>query len=45
MRVDYPTLRKTVAALTEGETDSVALTAKQAGQCSRCVNRKLDFIE
>lgn len=27
MRVDYPTLRKTVAALTAGETDTVALMA------------------
>ena len=27
MRVDYPTLHKTVAALTDGETDAVALMA------------------
>ena len=30
MRVDYPTLAKTIAALTEGETDSVALMATVA---------------
>ena len=30
MRIDYPTLAKTIAALTEGETDSVALMATVA---------------
>ena len=30
MTVDYPTLTKTIAALTEGETDSVALMATLA---------------
>jgi GAF domain-containing protein len=30
MRVDYPTLQNTIAALTEGETDSVALMATLA---------------
>ncbi|WP_026352530.1 GAF domain-containing protein [Yoonia vestfoldensis] len=30
MPVDYPTLHKTIAALTEGETDSVALMATVA---------------
>lgn len=30
MRVDYPTLHKTIAALTEGETDTVALMATLA---------------
>jgi GAF domain-containing protein len=30
MRVDYPSLQKTIAALTEGETDSVALMATVA---------------
>ncbi|WP_322891986.1 MULTISPECIES: GAF domain-containing protein [unclassified Yoonia] len=30
MRVDYPTLHKTIAALTEGEADSVALMATVA---------------
>ena len=30
MQVDYPTLAKTVAALTEGETDAVALMATLA---------------
>ena len=30
MRVDYPTLAKTIAALTEGETDPVALMATVA---------------
>jgi GAF domain-containing protein len=27
MRIDYPTISKTIAALTEGETDEVALMA------------------
>ena len=30
MRVDYPTLSKTLHALTDGETDSVALMATVA---------------
>lgn len=30
MRADYPTLRQTIAALTEGETDAVALMATVA---------------
>ena len=27
MRIDYPEIRKTIAALTEGETDPIALMA------------------
>lgn len=39
MKVDYPTLAKTIAALTEGETDVVALMATVACEVHHCDDR------
>ena len=39
MRADYPTLAKTIAALTEGETDVIALMATVACEVHHCDDR------
>jgi L-methionine (R)-S-oxide reductase len=39
MRVDYPTLTRTIAALTEGETDAVALMATVACEVHQADDR------
>ncbi|ABG29764.1 GAF domain-containing protein [Roseobacter denitrificans] len=39
MKTDYPTLAKTIAALTEGETDVIALMATVACEIHHCDDR------